>query len=164
MKKDSLICFRASKKLHETLTKIAKEERRSLSAMIEIALLNFLKEKNVLKSIDSERRKYPRKTISVPAFINHYESGKAKLNAASLMDISLEGIKISVPSDAKIDVQTDPHSSKFQVIFSLPNDNRPISLDCEPRSVSDDDDSILIGASIIDVDFESYKKLQSYLM
>jgi len=164
VKKDSLICFRASKNLHEALAKIAKEERRSLSAMIEIALLNFLKEKNALKSIDSERRKYPRKNLSIPAFINHYESGKAKLNAASLMDLSLEGIKISIPYDAKIDVRNDAQGSKFQIIFTLPNDNSPISLDCEPRSVNDCKEGIFIGASIIDVDFESYKKIQSYLM
>jgi hypothetical protein len=164
VKKDSLICFRASKNLHEALTKIAKEERRSLSAMIEIALINFLKEKNALKNINSERRKYPRKNLSIPAFINHYESGKARLNAASLLDLSLEGIKISIPYDAKIDVINDSKSSKFQIIFTLPNDNRPISLDCESRTVNDDKDGIFIGASIIDVDFESYKKLQSYLM
>jgi hypothetical protein len=132
--------------------------------MIEIALMRFLKENNALKDIESERRKYPRKNMAVPAFINHYESGKAKLNAASLLDISLEGIKISIPGDAKIDVNNDPHSSKFQIIFTLPNDNSPISLDCEPRTVSDRKDSIFIGASIIDVDFDSYKKLQSYLM
>lgn len=164
MKKDSLICFRASKMLHEALIKIAKEERRSLSAMIEIALMNFLKEKNALKSVDSERRKYPRKNMSIPAFINHYESGKAKLNAASLMDLSLEGLKISIPGDAKINVKNEPQGAKFQIIFTLPNDNSPISLDCEPRSISDRNDSIFIGASIVDVDFESYKKLQSYLM
>lgn len=164
MKKDSLICFRASKDLHQALGKIAKEERRSLSAMIEIALISFLKEKNVLKSLDKERRKYPRKHISIPAFVNQYDSGKAKLNAASVMNISLEGIKISVPGDAKIDIKSEPQSSKFQIIFTLPNDNRPISLECEPRCKADFQDSIFIGASIVDADFESYKKLQTYLM
>lgn len=164
MKKDSLICFRASKNLHETLNKIAKEEHRSLSAMIEIALIKFLKEKNALHKVESERRKYPRKNMSLPAFINHYESGKAKLNAASLLDISLEGLKIAIPGDSKIDVRNDPQSLKLQIIFTLPNDNNPISLDCQPRCVTDSDNNIFIGASIIDVDFDSYKKLQSYLM
>ncbi|MBN1663856.1 MAG: PilZ domain-containing protein [Deltaproteobacteria bacterium] len=169
MKKESLICFRASKTLHEAMSKIAKQERRSLSSMIEIALMNFLKEKNAINNVNSERRRYPRKQISIPAFINHYESGhyesgKARLNAASLMDLSLGGLKISIPIDAKVDVQRDGQTTKFQIIFTLPNDNIPISLDCEPRHESDCTDGVYIGAVITDADFKSYKKLQSYLM
>ncbi len=45
MKKDSLICFRASKDLHESLAQVAKEDRRSLSSTIEMALNNYLKER-----------------------------------------------------------------------------------------------------------------------
>jgi hypothetical protein len=43
--KRQLICFRVSKDLHESLAQVAKEDRRSLSSTIEMALTNYLKEK-----------------------------------------------------------------------------------------------------------------------
>ncbi|HYA15053.1 MAG TPA: hypothetical protein VEF33_11995, partial [Syntrophales bacterium] len=66
MRKDSLICFRLSKYLHESLLKVAQDERRSLSSTIEIILANYVKEKKVFKGSKREKRQYPRKAISVP--------------------------------------------------------------------------------------------------
>ena len=70
MRKDSLMCFRLSKNMHDSLAKLAREEKRSLSSLIEIVLTNYLKEKKALKAIKQEKRQYPRKTVSVPAFVN----------------------------------------------------------------------------------------------
>ena len=51
MKKDSSICFRISKDLHKSLARVAKEDRRSLSSTIEMALNNYLKEKKTFHGV-----------------------------------------------------------------------------------------------------------------
>jgi hypothetical protein len=164
MKKDSLICFRASVDLRESLLKVAKEDQRSLSSTIEIALTNYLKERKAFHSVKKERRQYPRKIVSLPAFINQYDSGEASLYAASVTNLSLGGLRISVPGDIKFETLIDPQTSKFQIVFTLPNENRPIILKCESRDVAELKDGVHVGASFVDADFSSYKALQSYLM
>ena len=164
MKKDSLICFRLSRDLRDAVIKVAKERRQSLSSTMEIALINYLNEREAMKDIENDRRQYPRKPLSIPAFINHYSSENSQLNEASVLDISLGGIKISIPGNMKYEISFDPQKSKFQIIFTLPNEKRPLLLACEPRNVVDLPENVFIGASIIDADFDIYKSLQAYLM
>jgi len=164
MRKNSLICFRLSKSLHESLVKVAQEDRRSLSSTIEIILTNYLKEKKVFKGIKKEKRQFPRKTISVPAFINQHISGETKLHAGSITDISLNGVRVSIPRDVPCDISVDQDKSKFEIIFTLPDEKRPIHLMCEPRRIVDSKEVIQVGASIVNADFNSYKALQTYLM
>ena len=164
MRKDSLICFRLSKNLHESLINVAQEERRSLSSAIEIVLTNYLKERKVLKGIKKENRQYPRKAVSVPTFINQASSGETKLHTGSITDISLNGVRISIPQDVPCEIFAEPDKCKFEIIFTLPNGNRPIHLTCESRRVLDSKEHIQVGASFVDGDFNSYKALQTYLM
>jgi hypothetical protein len=164
MKKDSLMCFRLSKNMRDSLAKLAREEKRSLSSMIEIVLSNYLKEKKALKGIKKEKRQYPRKTVSVPAFINQNISGEKKLHAGSVTNISLGGVHISIPQDIPGEVIFDPEKSKFEIIFTLPGENRPIRLTCESRRMVDSKEALHVGASFVDADFNSYKALNTYLM
>ncbi|MEN6321226.1 MAG: PilZ domain-containing protein [Syntrophaceae bacterium] len=164
MRKDSLICFRLSKNLHESLITVAQEDRRSLSSAIEIILTNYLKERKALKSIKKEKRRYPRKAVSVPTFINHISSGEKKLHAGSITDISLNGVRISIPQDVSCEIFNEPDKCRFEIIFTLPNGNRPIQIICESCRVVDSKELIQVGASFIDADFNSYKTLQAYLM
>ncbi len=163
MKKDSIICFRVSKELHKSLIKIAHKEKRSLSSIIEIVLTGYTKDHQSFKDIKKERRQFPRKSILAPALIKKYGPGETKLDTGSITDISLTGLQITIPRDTSsliIDAQT----SKFEIIFTLPNKNRPIYLTCELRRIVDAEDSINVGASYIDANFQSYKALQTYLM
>jgi hypothetical protein len=160
MKKDSLICFRASKDLHESLAQVAREERRSLSSTIEMALTSYLKERKAFR--DVEKRQYPRKTLSVPAVINQQERGQMGIGA--ITEISLGGVKVLIFKDIKNKVLIDSQGSRFEIAFNLPEENKPIRLSCESTRVVDAEDSTHIGACFVDADFKSYKALQSYLM
>ena len=164
MRKDSLVCFRLSKNLRESLDKVAHEERRSLSSTIEIILTNYMKERKVLKGIKKEKRQYPRKAVSVPAFINQYGIGEKKLHTGAITDISLNGVRVSIPRDVPCEISVDTDKSTFEIIFTLPNENRPIHLTCEPHRLIDSKEVIHVGASFVDADFHSYKALQTYLM
>jgi hypothetical protein len=160
MKKDSLICFRASKDLHQSLAQIAKEDQRSLSSTIEMALTNYLKGRKAFQGV--EKRQYPRKTLSVPAVINQQELGQMGIGA--ITEISLGGVSVLIPKDFKHQILIDSQGSRFEIVFSLPTENKPIRLSCESNRVIDAEDSINVGAFFVDADFKSYKALQNYLM
>ena len=162
MKKDSLICFRASKDLHESLDQVAKEDRRSLSSTIEMALTNYLKERKAFRGVEKEKRQYPRKPLSVPAVINQQEQGQ--MGIGSITEISLGGVKVLIPKDFEHQILIDSQGSRFEIVFNLPTENKPIRLSCESARVVDAEDSIHVGAFFVDADFKSYKALQTYLM
>ncbi len=163
MKKDITICFRTSDELRSSLEKVAKEGRRSLSAMIENILYDYLKEKRIAPTMDSEKRRFFRKEVSLPAFV--YESGAEARDAQAgiIVDISLGGLRISVPKDAKIEI-TESSEKQLELLFTLPNEKTPIQMKCKPARVKDSNGDLEVGASFIDSDFKSYQKLQNYLI
>lgn len=160
MKKDSVICFRVSKELHESLVQIAKVDRRSLSSMIEMILTNYLTDKKTFPGI--EMRQYPRKPVSIPTVISQQEleqSGKG-----SIIDISLGGAGILIPKDFAQNISINSKGSKFNIIFDLPKEHNPVKMTCESTRVVDAEDGIIVGASFVDAEFNSYQSLQTYLM
>jgi hypothetical protein len=162
MKKDSLICFRASKDLHKSLSQVAKQNQRSVSSMIEMALTNYLKERKSFPADKLEKRQYPRKSISVPTIIN--QVGNGQVGMGSISEISLCGVSIIIPKDFQNNIQIEAQGSRFEIVFNLPSENKPIKLSCESKRVSDSDDCIRVGATFVDAGFQNYKTLQSYLM
>jgi hypothetical protein len=160
MKKDSLICFRVSKDLHESLSQIAKKDRRSLSSAIEMVLSNYVKEKNQFHGV--EKRTYPRKLLSVPTVIN--QEDLRKMSMGTINDISLGGVKIFISNEFKDRISIDSQASRFDLVFNLPGVTLPIELACESSRLDDCEDGVYIGASFVDADFNGYKALQSFLM
>jgi hypothetical protein len=162
MKKESLICFRAGKDLRESLGRVAKEDQRSLSSTIEIALISYLKERKAPYGVEREKRQYPRKTISFPAMINNPAPGQ--IEAGAITEISLCGVKVLIPKNSSHEIIMDQQGARFEIVFMLPDVNMPIKLTCEPKRVVDSPDSLHIGASFVDANFQSYRALQTYLM
>ncbi len=164
MKKDSSICFRASTELHESLIAISKEDRRSLSSTIGIILSDYISKRKVspTASVTNEKRQFPRESLSVPAVIN--QPNTDKVGIAAITEISLGGLKILVPKDLEDRLVINDQGSKFEVVFNLPSNNKPIRLACESKCIISDQDSVQIGASFVDADFQNYKALQAYLI
>ena len=164
MEKDSLVCFRVSRDLQESLVTISLEERRSLTSIIETVLIAYLQMRKMIKETNIERRSHRRKTVLAPALIKQYSPGGTKLDTAVITDISLGGIHITIPKDTKHEISVAPQESRFEVVFTLPNDNKPIYMTCEPRRFVDSRENIRVGASFTDDVSQSYKTLQTYLM
>jgi hypothetical protein len=162
MKKDNLISFRVSADLRESLLQIAKEDRRSLSSTIEMVLADSVEKRKAFSGIKKEKRQYPRENISVPAVINPQNHDQIGIGA--ITEISLGGLRILIPKDFQHNLMIDLQGSKFEIVFNLPSENKPIKLSCESRNVIDDQEGIRVGASFVDGDFQSYKALQTYLM
>jgi hypothetical protein len=99
-----------------------------------------------------------------PVLIKQHASGETKLDTGSITDISLGGVRITMPKDTKCLISDDTQTYKFEIIFALPNENKLVYLTCEPRRVLNDEESICVGASFVDANFQSYKTLQTYLM
>ncbi|OPY73591.1 MAG: PilZ domain protein [Syntrophorhabdus sp. PtaU1.Bin050] len=160
MKKDLTICFRTSDDLRTSLEKIAADERRSLSSIIETILYDFLKQKKALQSLKKERRRYPRKPVSFPTFVYKNGSEEQALQPGTIVDISLGGVRILIPYDAKID-----EAAGIGTLFTLPNEKIPLKIQCAINRVIPAEENIKeVGASFIDSDFASYQKLQNYLI
>ena len=164
MKKDSSICFRASKDLHDGLIRISKEDRRSLSSTIGIILSDYVSRRKVCADIGakSEKRQYPREVFSVPAVINQPDTDKVGI--AAITEISLGGLKILIPKDLEDKLMIERQGAKFEVVFNLPSNNKPIRMACESKCSVDAQDSVQIGASFVDADFQNYRALQAYLI
>ena len=162
MTKNGHISFRASKNLHESLAQVAKEDGRSLSSTIEMALINYLKQRKAFKGVEKEKRQYPRKVLAVPAVIN--QQGHGQTGVGAITEISLGGVKVLIPKDFKHQTLIDTQGSRFEIVFILPTENRPIRLSCESKRVVNAEDSVHVGAVFVDADFKSYKTLQTYLM
>jgi c-di-GMP-binding flagellar brake protein YcgR len=118
----------------------------------------------MIKETNVEKRNHRRKAVLAPALVKQYDAGGTKLDTAVITDISLGGIQIIIPKDAKHEISVAPQKSRFEVVFTLPNDNRPIYMTCETRRVVDSKETVRVGASFADYASQSYKELQTYLM
>ncbi|MEN6373627.1 MAG: PilZ domain-containing protein [Smithella sp.] len=160
MKKDSVICFRVNRDLHESLVQIANADRRSLSSMIEMILNNYLSDKKTFPGM--EMRRHPRKPVAFPTVISRQDFEQR--SKGSIADISLGGARILIPKDFAQNAAINSKGSKFNIIFDLPTESKPVDITCESTRVIENGDNIIVGASFVDAEFNNYKSLQTYLM
>jgi hypothetical protein len=164
MRKDITICFRTDKIIRNSLEKMAEEGRRTISAVIETILYEHMKEKKVLQGIGQERREYNRKQVSLPAFVMDARSDAKQVQTGKVLDISLGGIRLSVPKGVQLSISTDPETNEFHVIFTLPEVTQPINMKCKPQRVFEQGEDLYVGAAFVDSDFKSYQNLQRHLI
>jgi hypothetical protein len=154
------ICFRTSEELRSTLEKAAHEDRRSLSSAIELILTDYLEKSNQFPQRD--RRRFVRKQVSIPAHIKSIDSDKLE-HEAVILDISLSGLRVSLPKESMPEIYEGAKTSTFETLFMLPQEEKNIRMVCRPERVVPINDNIYVGASIVDSDFTDYRQLQQYL-
>lgn len=164
MSKNITICFRTSEDLRNELEIIAKEERRSVSSIIETILHKFIEDRTEDKRVKAEKRRYPRKTLTVPALVRELGSDDQTAQAGIVLDISLGGLQISIPNDYQYDIREDRETSRISIVFTLPDSKRPLTMQCIPKRVHPADSQTIVGLSFIDTDFASQQTLQNYLV
>jgi hypothetical protein len=164
MSKSIMICFRTTEQLRDAIEVIAKEERRSVSATIEKILYKYLEERKDYKPVKQENRRYPRKMLTAPALIREIGSENISQQVGIVVDISLDGLQISIPDNYQYDIREDRENSRISIVFTLPDCKRPITMECVPKRTYPSESETRIGASIVDTDFASYQALQNYLV
>jgi hypothetical protein len=164
MSKNIMICFRTSEELRNAIEAIAKEEKRSVSAMIEKILYRHLEERKDYKPVKQENRRYPRKMLTAPALIRQLGSENTSQQVGIVVDISLDGLQISIPDNYQYDIREEREASKISIVFTLPDYKRPITMQCVPKRSYPAGSETRIGASIVDADFASCQAIQKYLL
>jgi hypothetical protein len=164
MKKGITICFRTSEELRDVLKKISAEDRRSMSTTIETIIYESLAARKEIKDIKDEKRRFPRKKVSIPTLVQKPHSEDKQFQAGIIIDLSLGGVRISIPSESDYEIRENRETSRIEIIFPLSDSKRPLAMQCMPRTVVDENGEVKIGASFVDSDFSSIQTLQNYLI
>ncbi|MGZ3648528.1 MAG: PilZ domain-containing protein [Syntrophales bacterium] len=135
-----------------------------LEMIVNCHLFDDLKSREVLNGFKNEKRRYPRMITSIPAFISNGRSREEKLRIGSIIDISLGGLRISIPRGMEHTVLNGLQGTEFEIVTKLPNGNKPIHLKCKSKRAVYSKDNIHVGASVIDAASRSYKAFKNYLM
>lgn len=164
MKKETTICFQTRSEVKSHLEKIAEKECQSVSSVVESIICHYLKNDKAVDGIFQNRRRFERKKITIPAYIGDARWQRDDFVAGTILDISLGGIKMSIPKGTKVDMRNVPGTEDLSVIFRIPSCYWPISVKISPQAVSESGEEIQVGASIVNPDFQAYSALQKYLM
>jgi c-di-GMP-binding flagellar brake protein YcgR len=162
MKKQVTICFRTSEDLRVAVERVAQQDHRSLSSAIELILMEYLN-RNEAYPQQHERRRYGRKQVSIPAKIKTTDP-KKKQYKATILDISLSGLRLSLPKESLPELYEGGSTPQFETSFVLPQDDRSLRIVCRPQRVVPVNGNIQVGATFVDTEFTQYQQLQQYLM
>ena len=163
MRRNARISCRTTAKTRKGLEEFALKEGRSLSSALELILTGFFEGHHVLREA-SDKRRYGRRSMSVPALVKAVDSPASTLDSAVILDISLGGMCISVPEEARSIIASERGSGCFEAAFVLPHVNKPVRLVCKRERVAASDGDLRVRASFIGGDLGYYQQLQQYLL
>jgi hypothetical protein len=164
VKKSITICFRTSEELRDALETVAREDRRSLSSMIELILTDHVKRSRDFSDRDqTEKRRYPRKQVTIPAYVEVANADVTQYGAV-ILDLSLGGMRVSIPKECLSKIYERGKKSLFETSFTLPSEKKPVRVVCEPERMVPSSGNVYVGASFVDADFAAYQSLQQYLI
>jgi hypothetical protein len=164
MKRDARIYCRTTEKLRVELEKYAAEEKRSVSAVIESILSEYLRSHSGMKDVADEKRRYRRRNVSIPALVKASGKVEGGLESAMVMDMSLGGLCMALTKESATDIADGAKSPRFEAAFILPSSRRPVRILCKRERVTPLNDGCCIGASFVGSDFDYYHHLQEYLL
>ena len=162
--KHVMICFRTNMELRKGIEKYALDKHRTLSSAIEFILLEHLRNQSKPIIFEEEQRRFQRKPVKFPAFINGLNSEMKSYQPSVITDLSLNGLKISVPKDTWLMKNPDNHAMAFNAMFVLPDETRMINIQCKHRWFIETPEDVLVGAMIEQADFKDCQSLQKYLL
>lgn len=164
MGKGATICFETSPELKTRLEKIAGEEGLDVSCVLESLIYHYLKNEKSMTGVFQNRRRFERKKITIPAYIGDTSWQREHFVEGTILDISLGGIKMSIPKGTKVDIRNAQEREELSVIFRIPSCYWPISVKISPQAVCESAEEVHVGAAIVDSDFQAYSALKKYLM
>jgi len=163
MSKDTMISFRTTEEFSKSLKKYAKKNKVTLSGFIDAVLQDFLQSQAGQDILLQDRRRFPRQHKAIPAIISGHNGSHKYFHASKKTNLSLGGINLVVPKNGTSSELADKELGAFDVVFALPQENRPITIQCQGKRVFQTSDCYQVGASFDDTDLDSYQALQSYL-
>lgn len=112
-------------------------------------------------SAREERRQYPRKKVSLPAFVVVAES--ASVHPVTIQDVSPRGVKIVAPKDSGLETGHFHSLAPLTLLIPLPQEISPLATECRSCRLQNRDDAVEVGAVFTHPDYVSSDKLQQFL-
>jgi hypothetical protein len=116
-----------------------------------------------IEGIFQNRRRFERKKVNIPAYVGDTRWQRHDFVAGTMLDISLSGIKLSIPKGAGVEIQNVGETGELSIIFSIPTCLWPINMKINPRRIFESVDEVQFGASLIGPNSQAYSALQKYL-
>ena len=165
MKKDTMYSLRLNSMIREALKKAAEMECRTMASMLDKIITDFLKKKGLLSrpEHDVERRRFPRKNISLPSRAISKSGEKIDSIPSVVRDISLGGFRVILPKNAEVRITQSTIISNFELLVEFPEDDQLLTFACDTRRIDMIDSEIQIGASFANMNSDEIQKLRRYL-
>jgi hypothetical protein len=123
-----------------------------------------VKYNDAIGGIDHDRRRSERRKVALPAFIGAAHSNARDFETGTVLDISLGGIRFSVPKGTTVELRMEGDRNEFSVIFTLPNAHWRTNVICRPQRIVESANNVQIGASVLNPDYFYKKSLHKYDM
>ena len=166
MEKNTTICFKTTPEMNNALNRVAEDEKRSVSEVVDDIITHYLTDRNVFQVRKRDRRRYERKKVNLSAHIGDPRWQRCDFQAIKMVDISIGGVGFVVPQGAKREIlkNSDSTMDKIIMIFRLPTHYWPVSVQIAPQRILEYTDEIMVGATLVNPDFHAYSALQKYMM
>jgi hypothetical protein len=161
--KNSIISIQTTSEIRDALEAIAAEENQSVSSLVESIISRYLKDHKAIKDIAPSRRRLERKHARFEAYIGDPRWQRRDFEQATILDLSLLGVRLSVPKGTTLEIPEDGKTSEFCIIFSLPDQHWPIQIKGLPKWAVESEDNIQYGVELVDHDIYAFKALQKYM-
>jgi len=162
MKRDVRLYARTTPAMREKLESFARRRGLSLSSAIHLVLTDVL-EGRYMSGRKVEKRRYERKSLSVPALVKPVESPADRPERATIQDLSVGGMRLSMSRDSMMAGRDLGNGCQFEAAFLLPQVRIPIRILCRRERAVASGSDLTIGATFIDADFERYRHIEHYL-
>jgi hypothetical protein len=132
-----MFSMRLNRDMKAVLEDIAREERRSLSSLVENILADYLTERNI-EWEHRERRGDSRKVVDIPARFQVTGHQITEAHDVYLKDLSREGAYIISTDVAGIEniLKNEGVHVKGKIIIHIPRKTEPLVLDCQVTRIS----------------------------
>jgi len=166
MDKETTVCFQTTSEISNALEKIAAEENLSISEVVNIIINRHIKADEEFTGARKNRRRVDRKKVDIPAYLGDPRWQRHDFEAVHIEDISIAGIRFTLPKGTKLEVHpnSEQEKDKFIIIFRLPNYNWPIKVQIAPQRVCEFSEAVEVGAVLVDPDFHAYTAIQKYMI
>lgn len=162
MKKDREICFQTTAEIQDKLERIAESKGRTLCSLLEYIVEGYL---NKAASDKSDKRQFPRLEAAIPVVVQiQFDSNETHYRTGEIVDISMGGVRISLPKHDMINYELVMNSTNLEILFKLPDSQHTITFKCEPKRMFDEQENLFMGASFVDSDIYSQQALHKYML
>ena len=145
------------------LEKIAAEDGQSVSSVVETVVSKYFEKNKSVANFCHNHRKFERKKVDLPALICDSRLQRWEFKTGTILDISIGGIRFSLPKGINVDALQNISPTEFCIIFSLPGNLRPINAKCLIRSVYKSEEDSQIGGVLMHRDFRTFTAIQQYM-